>query len=116
MIIAKKMDLTKYGPWAFYLALVLAVVLAFVEVPWAVWLLAVLGLVVGVLNVSEKEATPFLLSTLAWMVAGGFMADVLADLPLAGGYLSAFLNNVVTFVGPAAAVVAITTLYYVTRD
>ncbi|MBS1266710.1 MAG: hypothetical protein MAG795_00679 [Candidatus Woesearchaeota archaeon] len=115
----KKYELSKYGPWAFYVALIVAVVLVFLpNMPWAIWLLAALGLVVGLLNVSEKESTPFLLSTLAWMVASTSLYNVLGVLPGQDvvGLLVSFLENVVTFVGPAAAVVAMTTLYYVTKD
>jgi hypothetical protein len=109
--IAKKMDFKKYGPWAFYVALVLAVLLAFVPMDWAVWLLAVLGLVVGLLNIDEKETVPFLLASIAWMVAGGFLGNLLP-----GQLLKDFLDNVVTFVGPAAAVVAIMALYRITKN
>ena len=110
------MDFGKYGPWAFYAALLVAVVLAFVTFDWAVWLLALLGLVVGVLNISEKESQPFLIASIAWMAAGQFLQGILGGLPMVGSYVAAFLGNVVTFVGPAAAVVAIMALYYVTKD
>ena len=114
--IAKGIDLKKYGPWAFYAALAVAVILAFVEFEWAVWVLAILGLLVGILNISQKESTPFLIASIAWMAAGQFLQGVLGGLPVVGGYIAAFLGNVVTFVGPAAAVVAIMALYYVTKD
>ena len=112
-----KKDFSKYGPWAFYVALLVALVLAFLPVGnWALWLLAVLGLIVGLLNISKKEAQPFLIASIAWMAAGQFLQGILGTLPLVGGYLSAFFGNVVTFVGPAAAVVAIMALYYITKD
>ena len=110
---AKGMDWKKYGPWAFYLGLLLAVVLAFFPyLSWANYLLAVLGLLVGLLNISPKESTPFLLASLAWMFAGNYLAGVFALVP----FVPDFLGNVVTFVGPAAAVVALMALYYVTKD
>jgi len=83
---------------------------------WAVWVLAILGLVVGILNISQKETTPFLIASIAWIVAGQFLQSILGGLPMIGTYVVAFLGNVVTFVGPAAAVVAIMALYYVTKD
>lgn len=109
-------DLKKYGPWAFIAALVIALLLAFFDASWAVWLLAVLGLVVGFLNIDPKESTPFLMASLVWMVAGEFLGAILGELPLVGAYVEAFLSNVITFVGPAAAIVAIMALYYITKD
>ncbi|MFH1399096.1 MAG: hypothetical protein ABIG95_03215 [Candidatus Woesearchaeota archaeon] len=111
-----KKELRKYGPWAFYLALFMAVILAFVQASWAVLVLAVMGLVVGFLNISQKEATTFLIASLAWMVAGNNLGAILGTLPVMGMYLEAFLSNVVTFVGPAAAVVSIMALYYISKD
>ncbi len=111
------MELKKYGPWAFYVALVAALVLVFFQgQQWAVWLLAILGLVVGVLNISEKETTTFLLASIAWMAAGQFLSGIFSTIPLVGGYVASFLSNVVTFVGPAAAVVALVGLYRITKD
>ncbi|MBW2971055.1 hypothetical protein KY320_02745 [Candidatus Woesearchaeota archaeon] len=107
------MDFGKYGPWAFYVALVAALVLAFFPgQTWVTYVLAVLGLIVGLLNISKKETQPFLLAALAWMVAGGFLSAVFAFVP----FLPEFLNNVVTFVGPAAAVVALVALYHISKD
>ena len=111
-----KKDMSKWGVWAFYVALILAVILAFVQFGWAIWLLAIAGLVVGFLNISKKETTPFLIASLAWMVAGDALGSILGTLPMVGPYLEAFLDNVVTFVGPAAAIVAIMALYYITKE
>ena len=116
--IAKK-GLEQYGPWAFIAGMVIAVILALPFIPvgtWAIWVLGLLGLVVGFLNISEKETQPFLLATIAWILAAGTLIPVLVKLPMVGMFLKRFLENVVTFVGPAAAVVAVMALYYITKD
>lgn len=115
----EKMDFSKYGPWAFYVALFVALLLAMPFIPtgtWAIWLLAVLGLIVGLLNISKKETQQFLLASLVWMVAGEFLQVIMGTIPVVGDYIARFLGNVVTFVGPAAAVVAVMALFYITRD
>ena len=119
-----KNSIKKYGPYAFYAALVLAVLLAFLPSGLkvvATLLLAVLGVVVGVLNISEKEMTHFLLACLAWMVAGSSLQTIIAGLPVFGttvvaAWMIAVLGNIVTFIGPAAAVVAIMQLYSLTKN
>jgi hypothetical protein len=66
--------------------------------------LVVLGLVVGFMNVTQREYTEFLVASVALMVAG--VADVL-PIPLIGPALSAILSNIAKFVAPAALVVAL---------
>jgi hypothetical protein len=117
---AKKNSM-KLGPWAFYAALVLSVVLAFWQNAIATLVLAVLGIVVGVLNITEKEMTGFLVSCIAWMLAGSSLQVIIKALPLFGttgiaAFLVAVLGNVITFVAPAAATVAIMHLYSMTKN
>jgi len=66
--------------------------------------LVVLGLVVGFMNITQREYHEFLVASIALMVAG--VADVLV-IPLVGPYLSTVLSNIAKFVAPAALVVAL---------
>ncbi len=119
--IAKEKGIKKFGPYAFYLALILAVVLAFLPTGYkatATLVLAILGLVVGWLNITEKEMMGFLVSCLAWMVAGSSLSAIIDKLsiPVAGPFIVSVLGNVVTIVAPAAALVSIMHLYSMTKD
>ena len=62
--------MAQVGKWAFIVGLVIAVAagLGFNQ-PWIGWVLAVLGLIVGFLNVSDKESHGFLLAVVALIVA-----------------------------------------------
>jgi len=107
------MDMEKIGVWSFYAGLVIAVIAAIVmqnntAVPIA---LGVLGVVVGLLNVVDKEVNTFLIATIALVVG----ASSLAGLFSAWASVAAFLMNVVYFVAPGAAVVALKALYDITK-
>lgn len=68
--------------------------------------LVVLGVIVGLLNVSEKETTPFLVASIALLVAGtaSFEAITVGGV---GKVIENILNFIGAFVAPAAVIVAI---------
>ena len=108
------MDMEKMGVWGFYAGLVIAIVVAFVMQGNAMipWVLGLLGIVVGLLNVTDKETTTFLVATIALVVS----ASSLGSLFSAWGSIAAFLMNVVTFVAPGAAVVALKAIWDITKS
>jgi hypothetical protein len=107
---AKKNNAKGLGWWAFIAGLIIAVVAGYTgRVPDWTWLLVVLGLVVGYFNISKSEAVPFLLSTVALIVAGS------AELGSLWAPISGMLEAVVIFVAPAAIVVAVKTVYEIAQ-
>ncbi|MBI3027667.1 hypothetical protein HYY70_06165 [Candidatus Woesearchaeota archaeon] len=63
----------KLGEWAFIIGVVLAILFGLIPSQWegmATLVLVVLGLIVGFLNVTEKESTPFLVAAAALMITG----------------------------------------------
>ena len=96
-------NFTKIGHWSFIGGLVLAVLAAFVHVPYLVLILFVLGLVVGFLNIKEKEGVPFLISVMALLVIGvaGLQLGQLTPA------ISGIFNNFIAFISAAGLVVAI---------
>ena len=109
-------DMSKYGVWAFYLGLVIALISGTLfSMSWMAWVLAVLGLIVGILNVTDKEVQPFLVSTIALMLSFGSLATVFGAV---GGttVVATVLSNVVVFISPAAAIVALKALYDITKS
>lgn len=69
-------------------------------------ILVALGLIVGFLNISEKEVTSFLIAAIALIAVGqaGLSVITVANL---GNILSAMVDNIKLFVAPAALVVAL---------
>ena len=94
------------GWWAFLIGLVVVVISGFMQRPesW-LWVLVVLGLAVGYLNISDREATKFLVASIALMLAGS------ANLQMLWQPLGNMLTSLVVLVAPAALVVGIKTVY-----
>ena len=105
---AKSNVITKdqLGAWSFILGLALAIILAFVAVNFA-WLLILLGIIVGLLNIQDKEVTQFLVAAIALIAVGSADVNILG-IPL-------ILSNIVTFVSPAAVIVAVKAVYAIGR-
>ncbi len=101
------------GKCVFVAGLVIAVAggLGF-EQAWFGWVLAVLGLIVGFLNISDKESQTFLLATIALIVA----ANAVGGIPYIGEVVTRIIANLVLFLGGAVLVVAVKSLFAVARD
>jgi hypothetical protein len=119
--IEKKSFLTKIGPSAFVIGLVIAVVTAVLmpsnEIKSAfIWGLGLLGLFVGLVNISEKEMTTFLLATIAFIVASSGLIAVFEPFPALAKAVTPLMRNIVIFVAPGAAIVALKALYSISKD
>ena len=101
------------GKCSFIFGLVIAVAggLGF-EQAWFGWILAVLGLIVGFLNVSDKESQTFLLAAIALIVS----ASAVGAIPYIGESMTRIIANLVLFLGGAVLVVAVKSLFAVARD
>lgn len=96
------------GKAALLIGLLLAIVAGLIEgsyaIPYAGLILVVLGLVVGFMNITDKDVSKLLLAIIALMAVGGATIEVI---PVFSVYLSAMLRNFLAFVGAAGFVVAI---------
>ena len=115
------MKTSKAGEWAYLVSVVIAVLAGiaaaagFGASSWVAVLLVILGAVVGLLNISEKETTAFLVATVALVVAslgasvngltGTF--SVLNVVPGLGTLINAIVANIAIFAAPAAVIVAV---------
>ncbi len=105
--------MAQVGKWTFIVGLVIAVAggVGFVQ-SWFGWVLAVLGLIVGFLNISDKESQAFLLAAIALIVA----ANAVGAIPYIGEHVTRIIANLVLFLGGAVLVVAVRSLFVVARD
>lgn len=106
---AKGADLSQLGKWAFIIGGLVAVVQAFYNVPYVAWIFAIAGILIGWVNVKDKDAPHFLLVVLALMA--GSVSNWLSIVPGVGGALNAIVGNVVALLSPAALVVALKCAY-----
>lgn len=115
----KKSDnmMERVGAWAFIAGVVIALVSGFWP-PTAGWtsVLIVLGLAVGFLNVTKGETNQFLFTALVLVVMAGLGGDLLARVSSVGEMLRNIFSSLVTFVIPAAVVVALKTVYSLAHD
>jgi len=101
------MGMEKIGGWAFIIGLVIAILVGLFSSTSMVIVavLVVLGLIVGFLNVTDKETVSFLIASIALMAAGS------ANLGVLWANLSNVLSNISIFVAPAAIIVAFKAIY-----
>jgi hypothetical protein len=100
----------KTGSWAFIIGLIIAIGMGFIGEAGSttLWILAVLGLVVGVINVTHTETQLYLVAAIAFLVSASSLTLILSD-------LEGILTNIIVFVGPSTAIVALRALYDVAR-
>jgi len=97
------MDSVEIGRWALVIGIILAVVAGFAVIPALSAVLFVLGLIVGFLNIKEKESTSFLVAVIALLLIGvaGLQLGRLTPVVVS------ILNNFIAFLAAAGLVVAL---------
>lgn len=112
------MNLERVGGYAFVIGVVIAILVgAFggfmpVYMPWIALLLVVLGLIVGFLNVKDKDVHTFLLGAIALLVIGTAQLGLIDQVvPYLGSVLQGIVHQIAVFVAPAALVVALKAVY-----
>ena len=102
------------GSWAFLIGVLLALVLGLLgqlNQTWTIVLVAI-GLIVGLLNIADEEATPFLMSGLALIIAAAFGKGVIDEV----GYIGNIMQALLTVFVPATIVVAIRNVFSLARN
>ena len=96
-------NLSTFGQWAFIIGVILAVLAGFTSISALPVVLFVLGLIVGFLNIRQRESSHFLIAVIALLVVGvaGVQAGQLTSL------VRDVLNNFIAFVAAAGLVVAL---------
>ena len=111
---AKTRGVDVVGKWAFLIGVILAVVLGLFDPVLGNWaiVLVVIGLIVGLLNVTDKEVTPFLMSGAVLIIASALGGSLMSDMPYVGAVLDALLAVFV----PATVIVAIKNVFSLARN
>lgn len=103
------------GKWAFLIGLILAVglgIFAAYAGSWLAWVLVLLGLIVGFVNISDKEVGSFLTAGTVMVLMGYFGGQTLSSVV----YLSSIFNNILTLFVPATIVVAVKSVLALARN
>ena len=111
----------RIGQYAFIVGVILAILAALVSSAVSAYqgvivlVLVILGLVVGFLNITEKEMTPFLVAAVALIVTGT-ASNSLTVIPAVGMYLEAIVKNIAVFVTPGALIVSLKAVNALAKD
>ena len=103
--------------YAFFVGIIIAIITGlfrnYISTEVLVTTLVILGTVVGIFNLTTKETVPFLLASIALMLAG---IVNLGLIPGVGLYLRSILSNIVVFVVPGAIIIGMKTIWRMASD
>jgi len=107
------------GKWAFVVGLILAILLGIFNFGTAtsilVSIVVILGLIVGLINITEKETLMFLVSSVVLVIVSGFGGSALANVAYLGKYLSGILGTLLMLIVPATIIVCLKEIYIFSR-
>jgi hypothetical protein len=110
------MKLEKIGAYAFLGGILLSIIFGFVYgITHPIWLstvLIILGLLVGLLNIEDKNISLFLIASLTFIATSNSVNAI----PVVGDVLRGILVNLVYFVAPAALIVSIVAIIRVSNS
>ena len=102
-----------FGAWAFLIGIVLAVIFGVIGLSdTLLMVLFIIGIVVGLLNVTDQEVTPFLMAGAVLVIVsslGGQILDVKE-------WISGILNAILAIFVPATVVVAIKSVFSIAKN
>ena len=111
------------GAWAFLIGVVLAVVIGLFKAQMSgvasntiLALLVILGLVVGLLNVGDKDVNTFLLAGLSLVLVSYAGASILSEIPEYISSLSEILNALLVLFIPATIIVALKSVFSIAKS
>jgi hypothetical protein len=118
--------LAKVGAWTFIIGVLIAFVVGFLPDSYkamAFGALVVIGVIVGFLNVTEKETTPFLMASVSVLIAlytASYalqaMMSTFSTFGWIGKSLIGLTSSINLFVFPATIVVAMKAIYSLAKD
>jgi hypothetical protein len=111
------MELHRVAHYTFFVGLIIAIVAGLfrdlISPQALVTTLVILGFIVGLFNLTAKETIPFLIASIALMLAG---IVNLGLIPGVGLYLRSILSNIVVFVVPGAIILGLKTIWKLASD
>jgi len=110
------MNIQRIGAYAFLLGILASIVFGLIPklsgVEWVAIVLVILGIIVGLLNIEDKNVTLFLVATITFLATSAS----LNALPVLGDILRTIITNFIHFVSPAALIVSIVAIIRVSNS
>ena len=115
----KKIKKNSLGAWAFLIGIVIAATIGVFSAQVTgsaqeivLWLLIFLGIIVGLLNITNKESSKFLLVVVSLVIVSYFGKTILMIIPALGNILWALL---ILFI-PTTIIVALKSVFEMAKD
>lgn len=130
------MDMEEIARWSYIIFVILAVIMGLAvgymayeagtwDDPgvkdtngWVILIMLIIGIIIGITSITTKEVTPFLIATIALLVASA--ANVWHPLgnihELLYYWATGILNYIVAFAAPAAVIIAIKAVLGMAKD
>ncbi len=112
----------RIGVYAFLVGIAIAIITGIASglvteyVSTITLILVSLGLIVGYLNISNKEMPMFIVASIGLIVAGSAnLTSINTLIPNLGTVLQAILTNIVVFIAPAVIVVGLKAVYVLAK-
>lgn len=114
------MNWQRVGEYAFIVGVIIAVLggIIFPGKGVMILVLVVLGIIVGIINITEKETVPYLIAAVALIAAGTAsfkVLDALTGIIALGTRFEGILDYVSNFVVPGAVIVALKTVWNLSK-
>ena len=112
------MALSNIGEWAFLLGVIIAIIVGALAVfvpsmigpaaaDWVIVVLVILGIIIGFLNIKDKETTVFLVAAIALAISWQAFSKLNVLINPLGSLIGQILMYIAIFVAPAAIIVAL---------
>lgn len=114
---AKSSKIGVIGQWAFLIGVVVAIIVGLSGLAangTIAVILMVIGIIVGLLNVSDKEAMPFLLSGAVLIIASGMGKSAITSISIID--LPGILTALMAIFVPATIIVAVKNVFSIARN
>lgn len=100
------MDMQQIGGYAFILGIIIAILAGLVSLDAStanlvLWVMVVLGLIIGFLNVTDKETTSFLVAAISLILTQGALSTLNVAI------ITGIVSNIAVLAAPAALIVAL---------
>jgi uncharacterized membrane protein len=132
---AIKMDTEQIAQYAFMAFVVIAIIAGLAygynewdyveqgadlwDTGWIMLIMVILGIIVGLVSITAKEVTPFLISSIALIVTSQMMApfDAINEVAAPLGYMASWIVTfIAAFAAPAAVLIAIKQVYALAKE
>ena len=106
------------GAWAFLVGVILAVIFGFFTYgAWLGWTLVIVGIVIGLLNITDTEAQPFLMAGTILVIVSYFGGNMFNSLTIGGiAFFSNILKNMLMLFVPATIIVALKSVFSMAKN